>query len=68
MNEGTSRLMLIFRFDPQHNGALPEQLPPAVEARLSDETRELMQFAHVTHTKSCALEYRQTFIEQQPRL
>jgi hypothetical protein len=65
MREGSSRLMLIFRFDPQHNGSLAEQLHPAVEARLSDDTRELMQFAHVTHTKKCALAYRNTFIEQQ---
>lgn len=60
MREGSSRLMLIFRFEPQYTGTLPEQLPPLVDARLSDETKELMSFAHINYTKAVAAEWHAT--------
>eukprot|EP01051_Picozoa_sp_SAG22_P008033 SAG22_NODE_591_length_8819_cov_3.667737_4_plen_73_part_00 len=68
MREGSSRLMIIFRFDPQYSATLPEKLPLAVASRLSAQTIELMSFAHVMHTKQVALGYREHFLEQQPRL
>ena len=60
MREGSSRLMLIFRFEPQYTANLPERLPPLVYARLSDETKELMSFAHINHTKGVAAEWHAT--------
>ena len=30
--------------------------------RLSDETVELMQYAHITHTKQVAMEWRKLFL------
>ena len=54
MAEGRMRQMLLFRFEPQHTGTLPPELPPEVLARLSDQTKELMAFAHISHTKEVA--------------
>ena len=61
MREGSSRLMLLFRFEPQYTGTVPQKLPPLVDARLSDETKELMSYAHISHTKAVAAEWRSTF-------
>jgi hypothetical protein len=70
MRPGSQRLMLIFRFEQQHTPSLPTWMPPEIEARLSDATRELAQFAHVLHTKRVALGWRRTFPPQShaPRL
>lgn len=69
MREGSSRLMMIFRYEPQHTGNLPEKLPPLVYARLSDQTKELMSFAHINHTKDVAIEWHTTFVRNYvPRL
>eukprot|EP01047_Picozoa_sp_COSAG01_P055948 COSAG01_NODE_6286_length_3753_cov_2.422003_3_plen_160_part_00 len=61
MRPGSKRLMLIFRWEPQHTASIPSWMPPEIEARLSDETLELAQFAHVLHTKKVALGWRRTF-------
>jgi ectoine hydroxylase-related dioxygenase (phytanoyl-CoA dioxygenase family) len=53
------RRFLVLRFGPQYSGSQPlETLPAAVSARLSDTTRELMAYAHITHTKPLAMDYR----------
>ena len=54
-------MMLLFRFEPQYTGTVPQKLPPLVDARLSDETKELMSYAHISHTKAVAAEWRSTF-------
>ena len=53
------RRFLVLRYGPQYSGSQPlERLPAAVAARLDGTTRELMEYAHITHTKSLAMEYR----------
>ena len=61
MLPGRARQLVLFRYEPQYSGSVPEQLPAAVEARLSEETLELMQYAHITHTKKVALGWREHF-------
>lgn len=68
MRPGSKRLMLIFRFEHQHTASLPTWMPPEIEARLSDETKELAAFAHVLHTKQVAIGWCKNFLESQPRL
>ena len=41
---------------------VPTLPPPPVLERLSDETVELMQYAHITHTKQVAMEWRKLFL------
>ena len=64
MVEGRMRQMLLFRFEPQHTGTLPPELPPEVLARLSDQTKELMAFAHISHTKEVAAGWRDSFLSR----
>lgn len=53
------RRFLVLRYGVQYSGTQPLlKLPPRVAAQLSDQTRELMAYAHITHTKSLAMEYR----------
>ena len=53
------RRILALRYGTQYSGTQPLlKLPPQVAARLSDTTRELMSYAHITHTKNVAMEYR----------
>lgn len=47
------------RFTPQYSGSQPLlNLPAAVRERLGETTLELMEYAHITHTKSLAMGYR----------
>ena len=48
--------------EPQWSGVVPTLPPPPVLERLSDETVELMQYAHITHTKQVAMEWRKLFL------
>ena len=48
--------------EPQWSGVVPTPPPPPVLERLSDETVELMQYAHITHTKQVAMEWRKLFL------
>ena len=70
MAEGRQRQIIIFRYEPQHTATLPAQIPPQVMARLSDTTKELMAFAHVTHTKQVVARWHDSFAQpsHQPRL
>jgi hypothetical protein len=53
------RRFLVLRFGMQYSGSQPLlNLPPQCRERLSDTTRELMDYAHITHTKQIAMEYR----------
>lgn len=53
------RRFLVLRYGVQYSGTQPLlKLPSQVAAQLSDQTRELMAYAHITHTKSLAMEYR----------
>ena len=53
------RRILALRYGTQYSGTQPLlKLPPQVAARLSDTTQELMSYAHITHTKNVAMEYR----------
>ena len=56
---GRLRRFLVLRYGTQYSGTQPLlKLPPQVAARLSDTTQELMSYAHITHTKNVAMEYR----------
>ena len=53
------RRFLVLRYGVQYSGTQPLlKLPPQVAAKLSGRTQELMAYAHITHTKSLAMEYR----------
>ena len=47
------RQLLVLRYELQFSGVAPD-VPPPVWARLSEETRSLMEYAHVLHTKPLA--------------
>ena len=57
--------VLEFRYGFQYSGAAPAELPATVSERLSDDTKMLMGYAHVLHTKPMANEWVETFY---PRL
>ena len=57
---GSCRNMVAFGYEPQYIGAVPPAEPWM--AGLSEKTRELMEYAHITHTKQTAMGYRQTFL------
>ena len=54
-----------FRYGFHFSGPVPAELPRAVSQRLSGETKALMEYAHVLHTKPLAAEWVKTFY---PRL
>ena len=57
--------VLEFRYGFHFSGPVPAELPRAVSQRLSGETKALMEYAHVLHTKPLAAEWVKTFY---PRL
>jgi ectoine hydroxylase-related dioxygenase (phytanoyl-CoA dioxygenase family) len=53
---GRSRNMIAFGYEPQYTGSVPP-LEPWM-ARLSEETKELLEYGHATHTKQIAMDWR----------
>ena len=51
----------------QHVGTVPAELPAEVISRLSNETKALMEYAHVLHTKPLVASWAQSFIHS-PKL
>jgi hypothetical protein len=63
------RRFLVLRYGMQYAGAQPLlKLPPGVAAGLSATTRELMAYAHITHTKDVAMDYCISSSSAGPRL
>ena len=54
------RQLLVLRYELQFSGVAPD-MPPPVWARLSEETRSLMEYAHVLHTKPLAADWVDSF-------
>ena len=54
---GRCRNMIVFGYEPQYAGAKPPTGASWMTG-LRDETKELLQYAHITHTKGIATEWR----------
>ena len=60
---GRKRNMIVFGYEPQYVGLVPpDESDEPWMARLSEETKELMQYAHITHTKKIAMDWRSGFL------
>ena len=59
---GRGTMRIGFHYSYQYAGAVPAELPSEVVSRLSDETKALMEYGHVLHTKPLAAAWAQTFV------
>ena len=58
---GYGTMRIGFNYSYQYAGMMPAELPAEVVSRLSEETKMLMEYAHVLHTKPLAAAWAQSF-------
>ena len=60
---GYGTMRIGFNYSYQYAGTMPAELPAEVVSRLSKETKMLMEYAHVLHTKPLAAAWAQSFAD-----